>query len=250
MASVAQIRPYEPRDAKDVIFAVGKANMQLLAVANMKAISHPLTLVLWIAMSSIFVEYMHWWPQGGYGFLGYLSPLPAFASLAVPILAICDWINRPYFEDLSQEVLRKPDLQNIPENYKKSPSSGFWLLDFGDKFVGLIAVDASPEEASPAPRKKSKTSQTSDTAIIRHFYVEEPYRAADIQKDLLQYAVRHVFDSSPTVQNIEVITSSLTRYAQKSLHELGFRVKEETKRVGIFGWKLERRVLERVNWRP
>ncbi|THV04894.1 hypothetical protein K435DRAFT_826698 [Dendrothele bispora CBS 962.96] len=237
-APIAQIRPFRVEDAKDVTFAIGKANMQLLAVANTKGISHWLTLATWVALSSIFVKFMQWWPKPEYGYLGYLNPLPAFACVAVPIFALIDWINRPYFEGLSQEVLRKADLRNISEYYNRSPSSGFWILDFGERFVGLIAVDGASET------KK----QPAETAIIRHFYVDEPYRVAGVQKDLLEHAVRHTFDSDPTVQRIETTTSALTSYAQRSLAELGFRTVEKTKRVGILGWELERRVLERGDW--
>ncbi|KAK7463630.1 hypothetical protein VKT23_005569 [Stygiomarasmius scandens] len=235
---VAQIRPFRPEDTKDVTFAIGKSNMELLAVANTKGIFHIFTLTIWIALSSIFVQYMQWWPKVDHGYLGYLSPLPAFACVAVPIFALVDWINRPYFEELSQQVLRNAHLSDISGHYAQSPSSGFWILDYGDRFVGLIAVDAYQPEAN----------RTSDTVIIRHFYVEEPYRAAGVQQDLLEHAIRHVFNSDPTVQRVETTTSELTRYAQKVLSDLGFRLAERQQRVGILGWQLERRVLERSDW--
>jgi hypothetical protein len=52
---------------------------------------NPLPLAVWIGLSSIFVEVMNWWPKTHYGLLGYLSPLPAFAAMAFPILALIDW---------------------------------------------------------------------------------------------------------------------------------------------------------------
>jgi len=111
---VAQIRPFRPEDTRDVTFAIGKSNMELLAVANTKGlfcyfsnvfppfnsfqgIFHIFTLTIWIALSSIFVQYMQWWPKADHGYLGYLSPLPAFACVAVPIFALVDWYVSEYY---------------------------------------------------------------------------------------------------------------------------------------------------------
>jgi hypothetical protein len=47
---------------------------------------------------------MNWWPNfREQGYPGYLTPLPAFAAIAVPILALVDWLvmftfsTREYF---------------------------------------------------------------------------------------------------------------------------------------------------------
>lgn len=54
---------------------------------------HPGTIAAWLVLSLLFVEYMDWWPshQMFGGLLAYLTPLPAFAATAVPILFIYDW---------------------------------------------------------------------------------------------------------------------------------------------------------------
>jgi len=108
MAPEALIRPYAARDLKLVKFMVGKANLQSLAVANNKstwsfvcqrpalkkmslAYIHPITLALWFALSSAFMQAMSWWPTGEHGLLGYLRPFPAFAAVAVPLMFFVDW---------------------------------------------------------------------------------------------------------------------------------------------------------------
>lgn len=106
----ARIRLYEPRDDKLVRFAIGKANLSCLAVANSTgmflvdilfypllkfanvAYTNPLVLSVWIGLSCIFVQFMGWWPRPEvHGLLSYLSPLPAFGSMAVPVMFMIDW---------------------------------------------------------------------------------------------------------------------------------------------------------------
>lgn len=55
------------------------------------AYAHPITLAVWFALSSIFVEYMKWWPNPALGWIGYLKPLPGFASMAVLVMFFVDW---------------------------------------------------------------------------------------------------------------------------------------------------------------
>ena len=46
-------------------------------------------------------------------------------------------------------MLRRPDLADIGKYYSlRSPASGFFILEYGDKFVGFIAVDASIDSTS------------------------------------------------------------------------------------------------------
>lgn len=52
---------------------------------------HPLTLAIWIAISSVFAQYMNWWPNAEYGILSWLQVLPAFFAPAVPIMFYVDW---------------------------------------------------------------------------------------------------------------------------------------------------------------
>jgi GNAT superfamily N-acetyltransferase len=163
-------------------------------------------------------------------------------------------INRPYFERLTQETLHRPDIRDLKAHYSHSPSSGFWILEYGVRFIGIIGVDASLDSTSDEPttlkdkKKNIPAKKSSPTATIRHFFVEEEYRSADIQTDLLSYAVLHAFRSDDTVQRIKASDSPLAPYARETLRSSGFQLEEHTDKVGIFGWKLGIRILERVEW--
>lgn len=105
--------------------------------------------------------------------------------------------------------------------------------------MGLIAVDAS---------QTRNNVQGPKTAVIRHFYVEEAYRKTKIQDDLLKYAVNHAFEKDPKLERIEASDSPLTAYLSRSLREAGFELDHHTNRIGILGWKLGVRYLERGVW--
>lgn len=252
----AEIRPYAAEDSKLALFIVGKANMEQLAVANNRVYTDPVTISLWVLLSAIFVQYMKWWPASTeYGWVSYLRPLPALASMAVPIMFFVDWINRPYFEKLTQETLRQPDMTQIAEHYTLSPGSGFWILEYGNRFVGLIALDASPaqiegdEGAKKAKKAKTKQGETPHTAIIRHFYVDEAFRGARIQDDLLVHAVDFAFSNDPTLVAVQATDSPLASYTREALRKAGFQLDQYTDKVGILGWKLGVRVMERSEWK-
>lgn len=197
---------------------------------------------------------MHWWPNPALGYVGYLSPLPAFGCMAVPIMFLIDWINRPYFEKLTHEALHGTDIPDLKEYYDRSPSSGFWILEYGVRFIGIIALDASLDSTSDKPaaskttKKKASAKKSSPTATIRHFFVEEEYRGSDIQMDLLSYAVQHAFRSDDTVRQIKASDSPLASYAKQALRSSGFQLEEHVDKVGVFGWKLGVRTLERAEW--
>ncbi|KAF4623429.1 hypothetical protein D9613_001853 [Agrocybe pediades] len=237
--SNAVIRLYEPKDKKLVQFMVGKANLQALAVANNKVYLHPLTIAIWLGLASVMIQYMNWWPAGKHGWMEYLKPLPALASVAVPLMFFVDWINRPQFEELTQQVMRYEDLHDITSYYSKQSSSGFWILELGDVFVGLIAVDAS---------QSFDQSSSGTSAAIRHFHVEEAYRTTKIQNDLLKHAVNQAFDGNPKLNRIEALDSPFTPYIQQCLRESGFQFARYIKEVGLLKWKLSIRYLERDAW--
>jgi len=242
----AHIRPYETKDNKLVHFLIGKANFGVLAIANNRAYTHPIILAIWVALSSIFVQYMNWWPKHQSRWVEYVRLLPAFTSMAVAVMFLIDWINRPYFEDLAQEVLKAPDLRNISAHYSRDLGSGFWLFEHEDQVIGLIAVDASnkPDDDDKSSAGKSKGI----TANIRHFYVVEPYRVANVQEDLLEHAVKHAF-SDPKVQRIEASDSPLVPYLRACLRNAGFQLDHNTKKIGILRWNLGVRYLSRDEWK-
>ena len=154
-------------------------------------------------------------------------------------------INRPYFEEQAQEVLRAPDLRDISAHYSHDPGSGFWLLEYGDQIIGLIAVDASTK---PDKSSASKSKGKGKTATIRHFYVDEAYRVANIQEDLLEHAVKHAF-GDPKVERIEAFDSPLVPYLRACLRDAGFQLDHNTKKVGLFRWNLGVRYLNRDEWK-
>ncbi|KAG7450453.1 uncharacterized protein BT62DRAFT_1001275 [Guyanagaster necrorhizus] len=241
----ARIRPFKAEDEKLAKFTIAKANMEGLTTANTKSWLHPLTISIWVALSCIWIEYMQWWPNAHHGYVSCLKPLPAFACIAVPILALADWINRPHFEKVLQTILRKPDMHDLAGYYSRTPASGFWLLEYGDSFVGLIAVDASLDHNSNPDAKKK---QSPSTAVITHFSVDEKYRSTGVQDDLLAHAVRHAFTSSPTIQRIEGIDSPLVKFTGPCYTVAGFKIDLVLEPIGTFKWRPRKRVLERSEW--
>jgi GNAT superfamily N-acetyltransferase len=160
-------------------------------------------------------------------------------------------------------VLRRPDVANIAKHYWRSPSSGFFILEYAGNFVGLIAIDASKDSQledtlmvtknlSPslrAEKQKDLTTQgTSSVATIRHFYIDEPYRTTGIQEDLLAHAIQHAFKADGAVKEIKATTTSLLPYTQKCLHNAGFLLEKHLGRLGIYKWKIDLVVLRRTYW--
>lgn len=172
-------------------------------------------------------------------------------------------LQRPEFEKDVVEVLKRPDIVNIEEYYNRYPSSGLWILEYGDKFVGLVAVDASPESLSnntvlrKEPEKSKKTTvkakhqeeRTSATATIRHLYVSYPYRSAGAQDDLISFAVDHCFGSSEIVQNIRATPSPLSTYIGRALAQANFNVILRGDKVGLFKWPSLVYELTRETWK-
>lgn len=160
-----------------------------------------------------------------------------------------------------QKILHRPDLAHIEAWYSRSPSSGVWILEYGDRFVGLIALDASLDSASTsafsgkdALAKRGKKVEypkgTGYTAVIRHFYVDEAYRSAGAQQDLLKFALKHAFESDPAVQEIHCDDTPLRKYVGDALRKAGFQLEWQTEKVGILGWQNCVRTLSRDKWKP
>ena len=183
-------------------------------------------------------------------------------------------LNRWGFEDRSAQVLRRPDMADIPAYYSRSPSSGFWVLQYGERFIGIIAVDASLDadsddavaDKAAAPlgkaNKSSKSSKapaaasavaalpkgTAKTATIRHFFVEEQYRPAGTEDDLLEFALRHAFTNDPNVQAVRAYASPLEGYISETLRKHGFALESKTETVGALRWQNSTQILTRERW--
>lgn len=160
-------------------------------------------------------------------------------------------MNRPYFEKLAKDVLNRPDLISLGQYYSRSPASGLWVLERGDVFIGLIALDASLEAESVEPVSSETTSKykkgTSSTAVIRHFYVDEEFRPAGVQEDLLNEALNHAF-TNPKIQDVKTYNSTLVGYTQKCFRDAGFKLQRNTGKVGVLGWNIGEHTLDRETW--
>ncbi|RPD62991.1 hypothetical protein L226DRAFT_556356 [Lentinus tigrinus ALCF2SS1-7] len=255
----ARIRPVELGDQKLVRFLVGKAGMEPIATANSKMYTNPLVLAVWVGLSCVFVEYMQWWPKSEQGILGYLAPVPAFGTLSIALMFAIDWLNRWGFEDRTDHVLHRPDLHDISTYYSRSPSSGFWVIEYSGRVIGLIGLDASLDAESDSvvsedTIKKDKNGKvvlsrgTSPIATIRHFYVDEQYRPAGLADDLLDHALKHAFTSNAELQAIRASDSPLQRYISDALRKRGFHLEKKTDRVGALRWQNSTSILEKERW--
>ncbi|KAJ7070980.1 hypothetical protein C8F01DRAFT_1108574 [Mycena amicta] len=224
-------RAVEASDEKLIRFMVAKERLVPLANANKRAYMHPLFLLIWAGLSYLFVEYLNWWPDHRYGLIAYLRPIPAFASIFMPLIFIVDWLNRPSFEKLGREAVHAPDMNDFATYYSRNPASGFWSLKLNDTFVGLVAIDANGIDAT-----------------IRHFFVQDPYPPSGVHKDLLKHALNHCFTAAPGVQRIKATDSPLAPYASKALKEAGFIRAKDVGTVGVLRWKMAEVALERDVW--
>lgn len=236
---------------------LGMSVMEQLATANKQAYFNPVIIGSWITLSAIFVQIMNWYPKPDMGFLGYLAPLPAFASFAVPIMFGVDWLHRSYFEKQLKLQLTREDIVDIPSYYTRSSGSGFFVLSYKNVPIGCVAIDAAtPDletqgvdlESKPEPDKKAtkaskKASKRpdSDHAIIRHFHVDSPYRQTGVENDLIAHAVSHAFSSSK-VQIIYAPTSSLIPSANAVWRSAGLQRSNRKAKGEI----VRRNVLSRV----
>ena len=242
--------------------------------------TNPLVLATWVGLSCVFVEYMSWWPKPEHGVLGYFAPVPAFATLSIALMFAIDWcvsptlyslfepslgigppfrLNRWGFEDRTDLVLRRPDMPDIPAYYSRSPSSGFWVIEYSGRIIGLLGLDASLDADSDAviaesTIKKDKNGKvalskgTSTIATIRHFYVEEQYRPAGLADDLLDHALKHAFTSDAKLQAVRASESPLQKYITEALRKRGFRWEKKTERMGALQWQTSTSILEKERW--
>lgn len=237
---------------------IGQAHMEPLAYANQHLYFHPLTLAIWIGFSSIFTQYMNWWPNSEYGVMSWLRVLPGFFATAVPVMFYIDWKNRPDVEDKVEKVLRRIDLLDIQPYYARSPASGLWLLEYGDKIIGMIAVDASLDATNDEPvtqqtsgerlRESLEQTGTARIATIRHFFAEEAYRSVKIEDDLLEFAVDSTFTANRSVSTVRILASPLRPAILESLRRNRFSKGDRVESIGMLAWEACWYNLERSRW--
>jgi hypothetical protein len=148
-------------------------------------------------------------------------------------------------------------MQDPLKHYALSPASGFYILEYNTKPIGLIALDASSIPPSPRAASKTKAGATAETAIIRHFFVEEQYRVADVQSDLLEHAVSRAFaaKSSPRPHRVRAVSSSLESYKAVTLRAAKFHPVSKWDsneprewKVGVYGWENHWVEITREEW--
>jgi hypothetical protein len=124
--------------------------------------------------------------------------------------------------------------------YTSSPGSGFYILEYETRVIGILGLDASPPADSP--------DHVPNRAIIRHFYVTNPYRETGVQDDLLSHALEQVFSGTSKVTSVETSYSMLNPYIKKALLDHGFKI-ATTKRSDLFvSWEIGTVVLQKKAW--
>lgn len=158
--------------------------------------------------------------------------------------------------------MHRPDFANLQKYYARSPSSGLFILEYDNNFIGLVAIDASKDSQSEQvfvkktehghiladQTKNFYSSGTSSVATIRHFYVEERFRKSNVQQDMLAFAARHAFTMAQDIKVLNASGTPLLGYKYNSLRELGFSVGKQIGKLGILGWKVDEMSLERARW--
>lgn len=148
---------------------------------------------------------------------------------------------------------------DIPAYYARSSASCFSILQYGDKLIGLVAVDASTDAITDRTIVKDTqfTAEeskrllhgkgTSGVATIRHFFSEEAYRSTGIEEDLLRHAAGSAFKDK-TVQTVRISVSPFKRTLLQELVKLGFTPGEPDGKLGPFGWQWQWYTLSRSRW--
>lgn len=147
-------------------------------------------------------------------------------------------------------------MRRIQHHYSLSPSSGLWIFEYDQDLLGMLALDASTprpisnstnQSAQKTPEKTN--TNTSERAIIRHFYINEKYRSVSLQDDLLEFAIEHAFEGSDKVKFVEMTPPVLSSYINKALIWFDFAVEPgEGREMGILGWTSMKFVLSRGDW--
>ena len=190
--------------------------------------------------------------------------------------------QRPTYNQQTIDILSQPDINDIRGYYSRDPSTGLWIYEYGQNFVGLVAIDTtntdarieipetplttttptavsgnngnskskkSGESKSKKEQPKSSPSSSSPVALIRHLYVSEPYRVAHAQDDLIQFASKRIFAETDK-ERIVIRCNSLFDYLTSGLKKAGFELIDKNKTEGWLGlgWPTYTYELSREKW--
>ncbi|CAE6431960.1 unnamed protein product [Rhizoctonia solani] len=217
------IRPFDPKDTKEVQMLVGMSAMEQLAIANRKSYSHPLLISVWVVFASVIIQVFHLWPTSSQpGWLDYLSPLPPIAGTAVPILFAMDWLHRPHFEEMLKLRIKAFTKAAFPSDPKSSSVKPIFLvMEYKKIPIGCASL-------LPCALKNTRPCYR-----LAHFHVDSPYRRAGVGHDLLSRVVQ---DSAKLNADIIAMTTSLTPYVIECLRGVGFKPDQGA----IQTWDIER----------
>jgi hypothetical protein len=147
---------------------------------------------------------------------------------------------------------------DIQTYYARSSASGLWILEFGNKIIGFIAVDASLDATNDeSVTKDSKANLlgaalrrkgTSPVATIRHFFAEEAYKRVNVEDDLLEFALESTFKADKTVSSVRILASPLRPAILDSLRRKKFSKGDRAETVGIQGWEVCWYTMGRAQW--
>ena len=190
--------------------------------------------------------------------------------------------QRPTYNQQTIDILSQPDINDVKGYYSRDPSTGLWIYEYGQNFVGLVAIDTtntdakieipetplttttptavsgsngnskskrSGESKSKKEQLKPSPSSSSPVALIRHLYVSEPYRVAHAQDDLIQFAAKRIFAETDK-ERIVIRCNSLFDYLTSGLKKAGFELIDKSKTEGWLGlgWPTYTYELTRGKW--
>jgi hypothetical protein len=134
-------------------------------------------------------------------------------------------------------------MRNPAGYYTRSGTAGrgLWLLDFGDKFIGLVALDRESSDG------EGNSGKGGDTATVRHLYVEEAYRSTEVQDDLLRHALGVAF-GVPDVQRVVLRSDGVQRYVDECAKRCALRAVDRGDAFGLRGWRPLTWEISREQW--
>jgi ribosomal protein S18 acetylase RimI-like enzyme len=227
----ARIRPYEAKDLPAVRYFIGQNDLECLPAANSAIFRTTGGASLWLVLTAVLAAATGWWPAMPSGpdrfarILTLFIPLAPVALAVLLMLGVSELYHRPTFEAAVQRRLGRQDLRDIATHYALAPS-GVFVLEYGDKVIGVVAIDASTgtNDVKAGGLKGAKADNVEAVARIRHLATSIGYREAGLDADLLDFALERVFAASLPAQRVEIeARPALQRARVALLRSKGFQ---------------------------
>jgi hypothetical protein len=85
-------------------------------------------------------------------------------------------------------------------------------------------------------------------AWIRHLYVDDPFRKAGAQADLLSFALNKAF-AHKNIERVKIEVDPLLKFVRDGAKQTGFKFVEEVgDKYGLFGWRMQEWEVTRAAW--